>query len=416
MNIDIKDEILTGEPRYRIRDNNGNILQDNVAIEKTTSVKQEATPINKKLFQDFYKDISPVGNIRLYSNIEDRPNALLCDGSAIFSIDYPKLKDKLIGYDVFQKYEDGSGFSNIKQVNNIFYFGGTEMNYSYDGIEWHTTTVPTGFVDITYDNGKYFALGNARCPVYYSEDFINWQFKGYADSSTSIYGKRIIYRKGVVVVTGDEGLLTYSTNEGTTFTDVHPSSSYSDSVQFLGYIKNNFVCQISGSGNKTVYNSENGTSWTQIASSSTVELLTRSSVDAKEEYIWRTNGHSLYRTQNGLDWELYKTYDITLGNRLYIDLNNIFYAWEYYQGSGTVNKPLNRSYDLESWDILTVEGDKGMSSDSTTMCASNNIGYVHLSSGKGAFIFYNDGSNKKLILPTKIDEANQIYGYINSEE
>ena len=64
MNIEIKDEILNtsgqldNSPRYSIRDNNGAIIYDNVQLEMKTPVKQEATPINKKLFQDLYGKIN----------------------------------------------------------------------------------------------------------------------------------------------------------------------------------------------------------------------------------------------------------------------------------------------------------------------------------------------------------------------
>ena len=53
--IDLKDEILQGEARYRVRDNNGNILQDNVQIEQITPVIQEGTPINKATFIELQK-------------------------------------------------------------------------------------------------------------------------------------------------------------------------------------------------------------------------------------------------------------------------------------------------------------------------------------------------------------------------
>ena len=46
--IDFKDEILEGEPSYRIRDKQGNIIQDEVNIEQITPVIQEGTPINKE--------------------------------------------------------------------------------------------------------------------------------------------------------------------------------------------------------------------------------------------------------------------------------------------------------------------------------------------------------------------------------
>lgn len=57
MNIEIKDEILdtSGQldnaPRYLIRDNNGNIIFDNVQVEMKTPVLQEATKLNKELLE-----------------------------------------------------------------------------------------------------------------------------------------------------------------------------------------------------------------------------------------------------------------------------------------------------------------------------------------------------------------------------
>lgn len=56
--INIKDEILNVSaqpdvnPRYTIRDNNGNIISDNVQIELKTPVLQEGTPINKVLLEN----------------------------------------------------------------------------------------------------------------------------------------------------------------------------------------------------------------------------------------------------------------------------------------------------------------------------------------------------------------------------
>lgn len=51
--LDIKDEILSGSPRYTIRDNNGNVLQDDVQIDLKTPVVEEGTPINKATLSKF---------------------------------------------------------------------------------------------------------------------------------------------------------------------------------------------------------------------------------------------------------------------------------------------------------------------------------------------------------------------------
>lgn len=56
--IEVKDEILNGEARYRIRDNEGNIILDNLVIEQITEVVQEATPLNKKLFDQIQQEFN----------------------------------------------------------------------------------------------------------------------------------------------------------------------------------------------------------------------------------------------------------------------------------------------------------------------------------------------------------------------
>lgn len=50
--IEYKDEVLTGEPLYTIRNSNGTVLQDNVKIELKTPILQEGTSINKVLMMD----------------------------------------------------------------------------------------------------------------------------------------------------------------------------------------------------------------------------------------------------------------------------------------------------------------------------------------------------------------------------
>lgn len=60
---DIKDEILDtssqldGNPRYVIRDNNGNVVTDDAQIELKTPRIQEGTPLNKALFANLHGDV-----------------------------------------------------------------------------------------------------------------------------------------------------------------------------------------------------------------------------------------------------------------------------------------------------------------------------------------------------------------------
>lgn len=54
--IEFKDEILDvtsqldSQPRYRIKDNNGKVIYDNVTLELATPIIQEGTPINSNMF------------------------------------------------------------------------------------------------------------------------------------------------------------------------------------------------------------------------------------------------------------------------------------------------------------------------------------------------------------------------------
>ena len=54
---DIKDEILSGDPRYTIRDSSGNVLNDNVDISLKTPIIQEGAPINRALFRNLQGDL-----------------------------------------------------------------------------------------------------------------------------------------------------------------------------------------------------------------------------------------------------------------------------------------------------------------------------------------------------------------------
>ena len=55
--INFKDEILNGEPKYRIRDNNGNILFDNCTIEQITETLQQPTPLNNETISNIQDNI-----------------------------------------------------------------------------------------------------------------------------------------------------------------------------------------------------------------------------------------------------------------------------------------------------------------------------------------------------------------------
>lgn len=53
----VVDEILQDEPTYRILDNQGNILYDNISIEMITAITQIGTALNKALFDSIKTDL-----------------------------------------------------------------------------------------------------------------------------------------------------------------------------------------------------------------------------------------------------------------------------------------------------------------------------------------------------------------------
>lgn len=53
----VVDEILQDEPVYRILDNEGNIILDNISIEMITAISQVGTALNKALFDSIKNDL-----------------------------------------------------------------------------------------------------------------------------------------------------------------------------------------------------------------------------------------------------------------------------------------------------------------------------------------------------------------------
>lgn len=90
--IEVKDEILNGEPEYRLKDKNGNIIYDNLSIEMITEILQAGTPLNKVLFDRIISYLVPSGFIGMWSGSVIPDGWYLCDGSN----DTPDLRDRFI--------------------------------------------------------------------------------------------------------------------------------------------------------------------------------------------------------------------------------------------------------------------------------------------------------------------------------
>lgn len=85
--LDFKDEVLNGEPKYRLKDENGKVIYDNLSIEQITPVIQEGTPINKVLFDYIIYGIlhSNLYNIPTIEEILDEPTVITSDPLPTFS-------------------------------------------------------------------------------------------------------------------------------------------------------------------------------------------------------------------------------------------------------------------------------------------------------------------------------------------
>lgn len=72
--IEVQDEVLNGEPLYRMRDKDGNILFDNFTIEQIRPMLQEGTNINKYLFDNIKANIYLNGLFNQCDEIEIADN------------------------------------------------------------------------------------------------------------------------------------------------------------------------------------------------------------------------------------------------------------------------------------------------------------------------------------------------------
>ena len=60
--LEVKDEILDGEPKYNIYDGNGKLLYENCSIELNTNILQIGTALNKVFFDKIEANLEAVAN------------------------------------------------------------------------------------------------------------------------------------------------------------------------------------------------------------------------------------------------------------------------------------------------------------------------------------------------------------------
>lgn len=136
--IEVKDEILNGEPRYRLKDENGKVIYDNLSIEQITPTIQEGTPINKVLFDSIIYGI-------LHSNLYNVPTAeeILDEPTVITSDPLPTFSDS----DTSGTTRNGYTITCSSEYKNLGYaFSDTNSNSWYPGANagecWCQVTFP----------------------------------------------------------------------------------------------------------------------------------------------------------------------------------------------------------------------------------------------------------------------------------
>ena len=89
--IEVKDEILEGEPLYNIVDKNNQTIYGDVKISMETSIIQKGTPINKELFESIKSGNDLVATYNKGANSFDN------------NYNYLKLNNKIVRYEVGQR-------------------------------------------------------------------------------------------------------------------------------------------------------------------------------------------------------------------------------------------------------------------------------------------------------------------------
>lgn len=75
LTLEVKDQVLSGEPLYVIKDSTGNVLYDNVKLELKTPLVQQGTELNKALFdkidESFKSVIKAINNMTTNKTTQD---------------------------------------------------------------------------------------------------------------------------------------------------------------------------------------------------------------------------------------------------------------------------------------------------------------------------------------------------------
>lgn len=222
--IDVKDEILEGEPRYNILDNNGTPIQNNVQINLATPVLQPGTPINKGLFDSIKNDISltdkynlpdsitsmsykmPNGKFVSENTSSELANAVYGNGVYVKQVTNPSNMQVYYSLNNNPRIHSFSVVHSSVTGNSNVIFDGTQficmssksgasyIHKSTNGENWSTEVLHSGVygsIALFYVNNKYiycYANGNNNRVINWqvSENLTSWTSYSYQYTSSNV--------------------------------------------------------------------------------------------------------------------------------------------------------------------------------------------------------------------------------------
>ena len=182
-------------------------------------------------------------------------------------------------------------FVAIEAVPNSSWYEVYRAAYSYNGINWENTVLPSAkWTSVTYGNDKFVAVGLDGATAY-SEDGITW-----ISGTSSIRAKSVTYGYGKFVSVGFSGSCAYSTDGINWTVGSFPTQTYT--YYSVCYGNNMYIATGIGC---TSY-SHNGIIWVE----STTSIYGQNVTYGCGKFILNCSNDCVYST-DGVNWNYCKT-------------------------------------------------------------------------------------------------------------
>lgn len=422
---------LDQDPRYTVRDNNGNVLYDNVKIELRTPVRVDGTDWNKGLYGRIYNlDIDPIGKINIHSTIKDREGFLLCDGSLVSTLDYPDtagIANRYLAVDTNRTfgYEyAGCDYSTSTEKLYFYKVTGTLIEV-FETVDMQTFTKITDYTlrygyspKAEYKNGAIIITERSSSSggsYYFAVTINNTNFATFTVSPYSGTPVYDYYNKNLVLCyernsTGNSNVYIYTiSNDSTTATSrILNQTTYSSKVDGVTYDKNNNAWLVGGRSRASGYPStiylstdDADTFSVQTASSQTVMNLAYNEYTQKS-YVYTTTA-------------VYEIDDVTavFDNLVEVYTNSAFSSSAKYNYRAKYPSAFQNS---SSESVIVTNFAKVYYLSNIQVKSIFSLGdYTYIIATNNELYEINVVNKQGLLLPQLIDTTNRYYGYIKVE-